>query len=75
MSILDEVENLVDDWLNVEPKGKPPHYKHKAAANGLSRRTSPITGTLDFLGASDAQIHQDWSAAVDAGIWAQSKRR
>ena len=55
-----------------EPKVKPPHYKHKAAANELSRRKLPITGTLDFLDASYAQIHQDWSAAVEARIWAQS---
>lgn len=73
MSITDGIEALVDDWLKVEPKGKPPHYKHKSAANELTRRTSPIAGTLDFLVASYAQIHQDWSAAVDAGIWAQSK--
>ena len=72
MSILDGLEALVDDWLNVEPKGQPPYYRHKSAANELSRRTSPIAGTLDFLDACYAQIHQDWSAAVDAGNWAQS---
>ena len=74
MNILDGLEAHADDWLNVEPKGKPPYYRSKTAANELSRRTSPIAGTLDFLNACYAQIHQDWSAAVAAGNWSRSNK-
>ena len=62
MSILDGVGDLVDQWLKVEPKGKPPHYRHRAAANALSQRRSPITGTKAFLDAAYAKIHENWDA-------------
>jgi hypothetical protein len=67
MSILAGIGNLVDDWLRVEAKGKPPHYRHRSAALELSRRGLPITGTKAFLSTSYAQIHSNWLAAIDAG--------
>ena len=73
MSILSGIGDLVDAWLQVEPKGKPPYYRHRAAANALTRRDSPITGTRDFLEASYAQIHNNWLAAIEAGLSRQSK--
>ena len=73
MSILSGIGDLVDAWLQVEPKGKPPYYRHCAAANALTRRDSPITGARDFLEASYAQIHNNWLAASEAGLSRQSK--
>jgi hypothetical protein len=73
MSILSGIGDLVDAWLQVEPKGKPPYYRHRAAANALTRRDSPINGARDFLAASYAQIHTTWLAASDAGLSRQSK--
>ena len=73
MSVLDGIENLVDDWLKTEPKGQPPYYRHRAAANELTRRDSPITGTQAFLDASYARIHNNWLAAIDAGYTKPSK--
>ncbi len=67
MSILNGIGHLVDEWLNVEPRGKPPYYRHRAAANSLTFRDAPITGTREFLDASYAQIHSNWLAAIDAG--------
>lgn len=67
MSILSGVGRLVDDWLQTEPKGQPPYYRHRSAANELTRRESPITGTQEFLQAGYAQIHNNWLAAVEAG--------
>ena len=73
MSILSGIGDLVDAWLQIEPKGKPPYYRHRAAANALTHRDSPITGTRDFLEASYAQIHDNWQAAVDEGYTNPSK--
>lgn len=73
MSILTGIDELVDDWLNIEAKGKPPHYRHRAAANELTRRETPITGTRAFLEASYARIHSNWLAAIDAGYTNPSK--
>jgi hypothetical protein len=64
MSILSGIGNLVDAWLQVEPKGKPPYYRHRTAANSLTRRDKPITGTREFLDASYAQIQQNRLAAI-----------
>ena len=74
MSILTGIDALVDDWLAVAPKGKPPHYQHRAAANELTRREAPITGTLAFLEASYAQIQANWLAAIDGGYTNPSKQ-
>lgn len=73
MSILAGIDELVDDWLDIEPKGSPPHYRHRAAANELTRREAPITGALTFLEASYAQIHANWLAAIVAGYTNPSK--
>ena len=73
MSILNGIDELVDDWLNIEPKGKPPHYRHRAAANELTRRDNPITGTLEFLEASYERLQVNWLAAIDAGYTNPSK--
>lgn len=73
MSILTGIDELVEDWLEVGPIGKPPHYRHRAAANELSRRETPITGTRAFLDASYAQIHTNWLAAIDTGYTNPSK--
>ena len=73
MSILTGIDELVDDWLEVGPKGTPPHYRHRAAANELTRREAPITGTQAFLEASYARIHANWLAAIDAGYTNPSK--
>ena len=67
MSILKGIDKLVDDWLDVEPKGKSPYYRHKSAANELSRRTTPIGDARPFLDACYSRIHQNWLAAIDAG--------
>ncbi len=63
MSILDGVGDLVDDWLELDPKGKPPYYRHRAAAKALSQRRSPIAGTKAFLDATYALIHRNWMNA------------
>ena len=73
MSILTGIDDLVDDWLNIEAKGKPPHYRHRAAANELTRREVPITGTQAFLEASYARIHSNWLAAINNGYTNPSK--
>jgi hypothetical protein len=73
MSILSGIGDLVDAWLQIEPKGKPPCYRHRAAANTLTRRGTPITGTREFLAASYAQIHANWLVAIDAGYTNPSK--
>ena len=73
MSILTGIDELVDSWLEVGPKGTPPHYRHRAAANELTRRETPITGTRAFLEASYARIHANWLAAIDAGYTNPSK--
>ncbi len=73
MSILSGVGGLVDAWLQIEPEGKPPYYRHRTAANALTRRDSPITGTQEFLAASYTQIHNNWLAAIDAGYTNPSK--
>ena len=73
MSILDGIGGLVDEWLQIKPKGKPPYYRHRSAALDLSRRKTPITGTLDFLEASHTQLHDNWRAAIEAGYSNPSK--
>ena len=73
MSILKGIDELVDGWLEVAPKGQPPHYRHRAAANELTRREAPISGTAAFLEASYEQIHANWMAAIDAGYTNPSK--
>lgn len=73
MRIRNGLEGLVDEWLQVEPKGKPPHYRHRAAANELTRRTIPIAGTRAFLDAAYTQIHQNWLDAIKAGYTKPSK--
>jgi len=67
VSILSGVDHLVDDWLQTEPKGQPPYYQHRSAANELTRRETPITGTQEFLQAGYSLIHDNWLAAVEAG--------
>lgn len=67
MSILTGIGSLVDDWLKIEPKGKPPHYRHRSAALELTRRNAPITGTRAFLEAGYSRIHSNWLAAINAG--------
>jgi hypothetical protein len=64
MSILNGIGHFVDDWLNLEPEGTQPYYHHRTAANSLTRRDTPITGTREFLDASYAQIHSNWLAAI-----------
>ena len=73
MSILSGIGDLVDAWLQVKPKGKPPYYRHRAAANSLTRQDTPITRTQEFLDTSYAQIHNNWLAASEAGLSRQSK--
>lgn len=67
MSILSGIENHVDEWLKTAAKGKPPYYRHRAAANELTRRNTAITGTLEFLDTCYSQIHENWLGAIDAG--------
>ncbi len=73
MRILEGVKYLVDDWLKTEPKGKPPYHRHRAAAIELTRRNTPISGTLAFLDGAYARIHQNWLDAIDAGYTNPSK--
>ena len=74
MSILAGTGTLVDDWLKIEKKGKPPHYRHRSAANELTRRTAPIKGTQDFLEACYWQIHNNWLTAIEAGYSRPSRQ-
>jgi len=67
MSILSGIENHVDEWLKTAPKGKPPYYRHRTAANELTRRNTAITGTSEFLDTCYSQIHNNWLEAIDAG--------
>ena len=73
MSILDGIGTLVDEWLKIEPKGKPPCYRHRSAAIDLSRRNASVSGTLEFLEASYTHIHNYWLAAIEAGYSNPSK--
>jgi len=66
MSILKGIDELVDDWLDVEPKGKPPYYRHKSTAIELSRRTTPIGDARPFLDACYSRIHQNRLTAVNS---------
>lgn len=74
MSILAGTGTLVDDWLKIEKRGKPPHYRHRSAANELTRRTAAIKGTQDFLEACYAQIHNNWLTAIEAGYSQPSRK-
>ncbi|MGK0473197.1 MAG: hypothetical protein ACJAR0_003693 [Candidatus Azotimanducaceae bacterium] len=74
MSILEGVGLLVDDWLEVAPKGQPPYYRHKTAANELSTRTSTITGTREFLELSYRQIDNNWQKAKESGLSRKSNQ-
>lgn len=67
MSILAGIGSLVDERLQIEPKGKPPCYRHRSAALDLSRRNAPVSGTLEFFEASYDLIHSNWLAAIEAG--------
>ena len=74
MSILAGIGNLVDQWLRIAPNGKPPYYRHKTAANDLSLRREPITGTSEFLQASYSKIHKNWlTARKNTGYFNPSK--
>lgn len=73
MSILSGIGKLVDNWLKTAPKGQPPYYRHRSAANELSAKKEPITGTLEFLEASYKQINNNWLAAIEAGYSEPSK--
>lgn len=67
MSVLRGVDNLVDDWLDLDPVGKPPFYRHRTAANTLSKRIARIEGAGKFLQACYQQIHLNWQVAAEAG--------
>jgi hypothetical protein len=67
MSILQGIDELVDDWLDVEPIGKPPYYRHKSTAIELSRRTTRIRDARPFLDACYSRIHRNWLAAIESG--------
>ena len=67
MSILKGIDKLVDDWLDVEPIGKPPYFRHKSTAIEQSRRTTRIRDARPFLDACYSRIHQNWLAEVDSG--------
>lgn len=73
MSILAGIGNLVDDWLRIHPTGNPPYYRHRTAANELTRRNAPIDGTREFLDASYTRINTNWMDAIDAGYTNPSK--
>ena len=66
MSILKGIDDLVDDWLDVEPIGKPPYYRHKSTAIELSRRTTRIRDARPFLDACYSRIHQNRLDAADS---------
>lgn len=73
MSILAGIGSLVDEWLQIEPKGKPPFYRHRSAALDLSRRNAPVRNAREFLEASYDLIHNNWLAAIEAGYSNPSK--
>jgi hypothetical protein len=73
MSILQGIDELVDDWLDVEPIGKPPYFRHKSTAIELSRRTTRIRDARPFLDACYSRIQQNWLAAIDSGYTNPSK--
>jgi len=73
MSILAGIGNLVDKWLVIAPKGQPPYYRHKTAANEISCRKVPITETREFLQASYSKINRNWLIARDNGYFNPSK--
>ena len=74
MSILEGVGLLVDDWLEIKPKGRAPYYRHKIAAIELSQRTAQISGTLEFLGDCYRQIDMNWQKAKESGYSKPSKQ-
>ncbi|MFT7221816.1 MAG: hypothetical protein ACI8Z1_003439 [Candidatus Azotimanducaceae bacterium] len=61
------VYSLVDDWLDLTPVGQPPCYRHRTAANTMSKRIAPIEGAGEFLQACYQQIHSNWQAAAETG--------
>lgn len=73
MSILAGIGTLVDDWLKIEPKGKPPFYRHRSAANELTQRKSRLIGTPEFLSASYQQIQGNWAIDNETGYSNHSK--
>ncbi len=74
MSILGGVDDLVDTWLGIEPKGKRPYYQHQAAANDLASRDVSIDGSREFLHQCYEQIHNNWIEAVETGYSKPSKQ-
>lgn len=73
MSILSGIHELVDQWLELEPIGQPPYYRHRFAAHALSERSSELTSTTEFLNAAYDRIHQNWRDAVKGGYSKPSK--
>lgn len=64
----------VDKWLKPEPKGSPPHCRHRAAALALSERQTSIIGTENFLIEVLNRLDRDWMAAKQAGRSSASKQ-
>lgn len=73
LSVIKAAEALVDEWLEIEPKGVPPCYRHASAALELSKRESPIGGTLKFLEAGYAQINEAWLRTKENGYCRPSR--
>jgi hypothetical protein len=63
VGIIKNMNVEVDKWLKPEPKGSPPHYKHRAAALALSQRQTPITGTDKFFTEVLHRLDLDWLEA------------
>jgi len=67
MGILNGTGSIIDDWLELSPRGKPPYYQHKISANELFSRKEAIADTADCLSQCYQKIHHNWYVANERG--------
>jgi hypothetical protein len=71
-SITEGTERLIDPWLKVTSRGKPPRYRHKSAALQLSNRKD-IPSARGFLTEAYSLIDDNWHRALAEDRYSQSK--
>jgi len=71
-SILHGTDLLVDPWLGLTSKGKPPLFRHKSAALQLSKRKN-IPSSHGFLTSAYSHIDHNWHRALKNGKYSKSK--
>lgn len=65
--MFDGIGAMVDDWLDLPPKGKRPYYRHRSAALAMSKRKQPLSDSLAFLEQCYEQLDRNWHKALKSG--------